>query len=390
MKEEIRCPECKSQEVICKGIRELKQERVQRYQCQSCGVNFTNRKIANTTYSAKVILESVNNYNLGLTLEESSKDINKRFHIKTYPRLISSWLNKYKQIVPYKRFRQQAGEKQEIVEKLFAHKQPYLFKYHKQKVNRFLNNYFRDIKDYLIRMKENCPDELFLEDNLRASKANESGEINLRHLGIEEKRNFACNVAEFSVKAIETNYERHEFVEDFLLINDTATFAVEIPIWLESKEIPEEIRDLIKFDNSNKLGNNKTLTGHIDILQARFGILYILDYKPSACKEKKEKVVTQLFCYALALSIRTGVWLRNFKCAWFDSDNYYEFSPSEIVLDYLKSKDINNTNILMKYRLNEGARRYFTSERFHDKGLLKRLGLDNFNEQKITKKGGNF
>jgi hypothetical protein len=35
--------------------------------------------------------------------------------------------------------------------------------------------------------------------------------------------------------------------------------------------------------------------------------------------------------YALALSRRTGLRLLDFKCAWFDDANYYEFYPLHVV-----------------------------------------------------------
>jgi hypothetical protein len=54
-------------------------------------------------------------------------------------------------------------------------------------------------------------------------------------------------------------------------------------------------------------------------------ITYLLDYKPEARKEKH--AITQLTIYALALSRRTGLSVRAFKCAWFDERDYFEFFP---------------------------------------------------------------
>jgi transposase-like protein len=351
---ELICLSCNGGRVIKKGIRKLKMGNVQKYFCKDCGANFTNKKLGNSSYSANVILEALNNYNLGMTLEESSKKINMKFHVKTYPRLISSWLKKYEEIVPYKKFRQGDNGGQEMVEKQFDHKQPYLFKYHKTKVNKFFNKYFSGLKNYLLRVVENCPNEFFVEENSRASQTKFN--FNLSELVVREKRNFACDVANFAVKSIKTNYERHDFVENFLLVNDTATLACEVPIWLDFRDVPSELSSLVEFEN--------VLTGHVDILQCRFGLVYVLDYKPEASKENKGKVISQLFSYALALSVQTGIWLRNFRCAWFDEGNYYEFSPGEIVLDYLKDEGLGE-EILRKYRLDVGAQRYFTSKEFN-------------------------
>ncbi len=67
------------------------------------------------------------------------------------------------------------------------------------------------------------------------------------------------------------------------------------------------------------------ITGHIDFLQLRAGYLHILDDKPDAAKETH--AVTQLTIYAMALSRRTGLPVKAFKCAWFDERDYFEFIP---------------------------------------------------------------
>jgi hypothetical protein len=59
-----------------------------------------------------------------------------------------------------------------------------------------------------------------------------------------------------------------------------------------------------------------------------FLLIHILDYKPKA---KTEKPYTQLTLYALALSRLTGLKPHDFKCAWFDENDYFEFFPLHIV-----------------------------------------------------------
>lgn len=105
-----------------------------------------------------------------------------------------------------------------------------------------------------------------------------------------------------------------------MLINDSVTVAVEIPVYLSGQDIAyfRNRRFSINFDSS-------IITGHIDLLQIRNGYLHILDYKPNAKKEKHAHV--QLTIYALALSRRTKLPLKNFKCAWFDEHDYFEFFP---------------------------------------------------------------
>ena len=55
---------------------------------------------------------------------------------------------------------------------------------------------------------------------------------------------------------------------------------------------------------------------------------HLLDYKPNAAKEKP---IEQLTWYALALSRLTGLRLYEFKCAWFDEQDYFEFYPLHVV-----------------------------------------------------------
>ena len=58
------------------------------------------------------------------------------------------------------------------------------------------------------------------------------------------------------------------------------------------------------------------------------GMVHTLDYKPNASKEKP---IEQLTWYALALSRLTGLRLFEFKCAWFDDKDFYEFYPLHVV-----------------------------------------------------------
>lgn len=67
----------------------------------------------------------------------------------------------------------------------------------------------------------------------------------------------------------------------------------------------------------------RSITGHIDFLQVRNGAVHILDYKPDA----RTTPIAQLAIYALALTRRVpGLTLFDIKCAWFNEDEYNEFS----------------------------------------------------------------
>ena len=84
-------------------------------------------------------------------------------------------------------------------------------------------------------------------------------------------------------------------------------------------------------------------------MQSKFGFIHILDYKPKASYENISKVISQLFLYAVMISFRTGIWLRNIRCAWFDSESYFEFNPNLIVIDHLKRNNITDNGVWQKY-----------------------------------------
>jgi ATP-dependent exoDNAse (exonuclease V) beta subunit len=73
---------------------------------------------------------------------------------------------------------------------------------------------------------------------------------------------------------------------------------------------------------------DRAVTGHIDFVQIRNGAIHILDYKPDATTNKP---LVQLTIYALALSHLTGIPLFDFKCAWFNEQQYCEFFPRTIL-----------------------------------------------------------
>ncbi|MCX6665890.1 MAG: hypothetical protein NT038_07545 [Euryarchaeota archaeon] len=110
----------------------------------------------------------------------------------------------------------------------------------------------------------------------------------------------------------------------FLLINDTATIACEVPVWYWEKNLDTGI------------------TGHIDLLQVRNNLVYILDYKPDATKEKKAP--SQLYHYATALSFRTKIPLEHIRCTWFDEQAYYEYKPAEARITLKKINTIEYTD----------------------------------------------
>ncbi|MEE9151613.1 MAG: PD-(D/E)XK nuclease family protein, partial [Thermoplasmata archaeon] len=134
------------------------------------------------------------------------------------------------------------------------------------------------------------------------------------------KYNNAPKLAEFVLHLAKTGKDRHEKVQDFMLVNDSATIAMELPVFLESNELTKKEQKAYGIELSD------TLTGHIDLLQVRFNQIHVLDYKSNA-KKRDLKAAEQVFLYTLALSKRTKTPLKNFTCAYFDDRNYYQFKP---------------------------------------------------------------
>ena len=119
------------------------------------------------------------------------------------------------------------------------------------------------------------------------------------------KNSPACRMTDLALELTKTNSERHQKVEEFFLTNDSATVAVELPVYLTEKES----------------GYKKPLTGHIDLIQVRSNRIHIMDYKP----DTSGNVINQLQLYAKSLKKRTG--LSNITCVYFDEDAYFQFMP---------------------------------------------------------------
>ena len=128
-----------------------------------------------------------------------------------------------------------------------------------------------------------------------------------------------------------------------MLANDSATLAVEVPIWLVEDDIalleemygltfvPKEPIHPARLSRGHK---PRFITGHIDFLQARNGAIHILDYKPDA---RTNKPIAQLTVYALALTrLVPSLRLFDIKCGWFNENCYNEFLP-RLVLPRPKS-----------------------------------------------------
>lgn len=348
-----KCPYC-SGKIVKRGIRKKKFEEIQIYYCKHCDKRFTSQITKNKTYPLKIIIDSLTLYNKLNSFEEISELIKEKYGIKITSRIISRWLEEYKKYLPFLRMREFAIKKyskKELVEEAkMIHQQVYNFKFHRAKLDLILNEEFkhfkfRPLKEFLELVSSECPHQIFREKQERASENKENFDLN--QVKIISRKSSAIDLANFVVQAVSNNKMRHEELEEFMLFNDSVTVAVEVPVLLDSEDINHYKYEL-NFEVPFSVKEGDYITGHIDLIQVRNGSIYIMDFKPSA---KKEKPIEQLTIYALALSRLTGIRLYHFKCAWFDSKDYFEFFPLHIVYKIKKKKRFNKNQT--KLNVNE-------------------------------------
>jgi hypothetical protein len=178
-------------------------------------------------------------------------------------------------------------------------------------------------------------------------------------------------MAKFVLESVEQSKDRHDALQRFMLANDSVTIATEVPIYLRredlahmqtqlgfelyKKQTAEERKVNTEIEKYATEDLPKLITGHIDFIQIRNGQIHILDYKPTAAKERP---IEQLTIYALALSRLTGLKVFNFKCAWFDEKDYFEFFPLHVVYKPNKKRKRRNiTTIEGNYKLNDNPKK---------------------------------
>ena len=151
-----------------------------------------------------------------------------------------------------------------------------------------------------------CPHPLFLQEHRASASASA---FDLTGVEITEKHNLAPRIAGLILQTVTHNIRRHETLQRFMLATDSVTVAIEVPVYLTPEDITHMQQEL---GFAIPLLPDTPLTGHIDLVQIRNGRIHILDYKPNAVRDKP---ITQLMVYALALSRRTGLRLYDFVCA---------------------------------------------------------------------------
>ncbi len=317
------CPECGCKDTVKKGRRRNRFQTHQLFQCIECLHKFTGTPGKHRSYPLKHILEGISTYNLGHSVTETQARLRKRIHIDIPARTIQAWLTFHRPFTTYARLRS-SGRKAfspEAIIRSFTlhHQQVYQFQMHQAKLRLLLQTPayqpFSRLEEYLTTVGARFPHHLFQGTKHRSSSFPAQFSPPVRR-----KENHATKVAQLVLPTSPSNKKRHETLQRFMLVNDSVTIAVEVPIYLAEADLRYFRSRGFDLDFDSRI-----ITGHIDILQIRNGYIHILDYKPDAKKEKHAHV--QLTIYALALSRRVGLPLKTFKCAWFDEHDYFEFFP---------------------------------------------------------------
>ena len=355
---DIRCPYCGSEKNVKRGMRQKKLEKVQLYLCRECKKTFTPGSVKGKHYPISVVIEAISLYNLGFSLEQAAKlagEISVKngtgfSEMKISSATLLNWLEQYKDLCAYSRMRPFAVKmfkpKEIISSATLAHRQLYRFRHHRAKtemiIREDIKHYrFRPLQEFLNLVPAECPHQYF-QDGLRASEAPMA--FNKTEMIVRGKNNYANKIAKFALESANAAKDRHDTLQRFMLANDSVTVATEVPVYIRredlahmqtqlgfqmykkrSKKEKDEKKEMELFSADDL---PKLITGHIDMVQIRNGFIHLLDYKPNAAKERP---IEQLTLYALALSRLTGLRVFNFKCAWFDEKDYFEFFPLHVV-----------------------------------------------------------
>lgn len=330
--ESLCCPYCQSTSFVKKGFRMKKRENVQLFLCLSCHKVFTPRTTKGKHYPLAVMLDAISIYNLGYSLEQTCRIVGER-HQKTtlWASTLAKWIKETEELFRFARMREYAmkrfSPKDMVITATLAHRQLYRYRFHRGKSDLIIreeygHRKFAPLVDYLQMVPGECPHQYFSQ-GLRASETPLA--FSKTAMIVRGKTNYATRLAAFVLQSVADRKSRHEAIQKCMLANDSVTVASEVPVYLTRDDVAH-MKTQLGFEVNGDLP--KLITGHIDVLQIRNGQIHILDYKPQAAKEQP---IEQLTLYAMALSRLTGLRLFEFKCAWFDEKDYFEFYPLHVL-----------------------------------------------------------
>lgn len=350
----LKCPYCLSAEFFRRGFRQKKREKVQLYQCKTCHKTFTSHLAKGKHYPLAVIFDALSLYHLGYSMEKVCEIINKD-QMAISASVLAVWLAEFKDLCKFSRMREFALKKyspgEMVIYATLAHQQLFRYRFHQAKCKLIMEEDFKHyrfgpLKEFLEMVPVECPHQFF-STGLRASEAPLT--FSKTQMIVRAKQNHANELAQFVLQSVKERRRRHEALQKFMLYNDSVTVATEVPVYLTrddllhmqtqlgfelynrqntSEESDVSLRSTLPPSEVSVGALPKLITGHIDVLQVRNGQIHILDYKPKA---EKNRPIEQLTLYAMALSRLTGLRMFDFKCAWFDENDYFEFYPLHVL-----------------------------------------------------------
>src|SRR5437879_775415 len=333
------CPSCDGRRIIKRGLRKNCFRQLQIYWCRDCGKYFLSLPgLKGVKYPPRVIIRALCLYNLGHSQEETARHLTTEHRITVPRRTVSDWILGYRSMTTFHRLRTAAVREfghSMLKERTLEHQQSYQYKVHLPKLALTAGsvppNVAAKVKNYLLSVFENFPDALFQGDpaaNLvpqlqaapdahpselttqfpeSAAMRSSKSRFEILPLARIEKQNLANDLAALGLLLARKNRERHPAVQDFMLANDSCTVACEVPVYLTAEEIAyyKSRGFFVTLPESPR-----PITGHIDVVQVRNGLIHLLDYKPKA---RQIDPVNQLVVYALAFVSRTRLPVKTFK-----------------------------------------------------------------------------
>jgi hypothetical protein len=131
----------------------------------------------------------------------------------------------------------------------------------------------------------------------------------------------------------------HDKVQLHFLDTAGDILATETPVWVTNHEC-----DIIGAINSRSNRDCDTafesIAGHIDLIQIKDNLVWVLDYKPHLRGCKTERPECQLYLYTWLLSIRSGLPFEMFRYGWFN-DRHFKFCVPE----HIDPKAMHNISI---------------------------------------------
>lgn len=187
-----------------------------------------------------MIQEAVSTYSLGNSLSDTQRAIRKRLHVDIPEGTIRSWIRALAPLTTYARLRASGKrilDPDAIIRSVtMRHKQVYRFELHRAKLDLLLqiarHRHLAPAKDYLETIGQDFPYRMFQTTEHRSSKFPTK-----LSTSTVRKENYATRLAALVLPTAAANRKCHETLQRFMLVNDSATVAVEIPVYLTDADI---------------------------------------------------------------------------------------------------------------------------------------------------------